>query len=234
MRIALADDDPELLESLSQAITQAGHELERFRTGTDLKTSLQRETYDVVLLDWNMPGHTGLAIVEWAVSKLERPPAFILITSRTDKADVVTGLKAGATDYVVKPEMSEVVLARIEAAQRRHAPPQPDRMVRFGDYTFDRVLHQAQLGEKDITLTNKEFALALLFFDNLNRPLSRGYIFAEVWGGALDVESRTLDLHVSRVRSKLELRPRNGFAIQTVFGFGYRMDEIGDIGELDA
>ncbi len=228
MRIALADDDPELLDSLSQAISQAGHDLERFRNGTELKTSLQRETYDVVLLDWNMPGHTGLAIVEWAVAKLERPPAFILITSRTGKADIVTGLKAGATDYVVKPEMAEVVLARIEAAHRRQAPPQPDRMVSFGDYTFDRVLQKASLRGEDITLTNKEFELSLLFFDNLNRPLSRGYIFAEIWGGALDVESRTLDLHVSRVRSKLQLRPRNGFAIQTVFGFGYRMDEIGE------
>lgn len=229
MRIALADDDPELLESLSQAVVDAGHELERFRTGTDLKTSLQRETYDVVLLDWNMPGHTGLAIVEWAVSKLDHPPAFILITSRTNKSDIVKGLKAGATDYVVKPELSEVVLARIEAAHRRHAPPQADRTVLFGEYAFDRLLQQARLGERDIALTNKEFALALLFFDNLNRPLSRGYIFSEVWGGALDVESRTLDLHVSRVRSKLELRPQNGFAIQTVFGFGYRMDEIGEI-----
>lgn len=231
MRIAFADDDADLLDDLSGALAAASHEVVRFRDGTQLKTSLQRETYDVVLLDWNMPGETGIAIVEWATQKLDSPPPFIIITSRTDKGDVVAGLRAGASDYVVKPEIPEVVLARIEAAGRRNQPKTQDRIADFGPYRFDRVLQKVWLAGEEVALTNKELLLALLFFDNMNRPLSRGYAFGQVWGGSPNVESRTLDLHVSRIRSKLQLRPQNGFAIQTVFGFGYRLDEIADPAE---
>ncbi len=228
MRIAIADDDPELLEQLHSALENTTHQCVRFRNGTDLMTSLKRETYDVVLVDWNMPGQTGLNIIEWATQTLEKPPAFILITSRADKSDVVRGLEAGAVDYVVKPESNEVILARIEAANRRMRPPELDRFTRFGDYEIDRLLKTIVWKGEPVKLTNKEVELATLFFDNLNRPLSRAYIFGQVWGGVPDVESRTLDLHVSRVRSKLQLRPQHGFAIQTVFGFGYRMDKCSE------
>jgi len=231
MRIAIADDDPELLEQLHSALDDTEHQCERFRSGDHLITSLKRETYDVVLVDWNMPGETGLNVIEWATQTLEKPPAFILITSRSDKSDVVRGLEAGAVDYVVKPESKEVILARIEAANRRMRPPEANRFTRFGDYEIDRLLKVITWKGDPVKLTNKEVELATLFFDNLNRPLSRAYIFGQVWGGVPDVESRTLDLHVSRVRSKLQLRPQHGFAIQTVFGFGYRMDRCNEPGE---
>ena len=224
MRIAIADDDPELLEQLSNALKDSSHQYEKFRAGHELVTSLKRETYDVVLVDWNMPGKTGVEVIQWATETLENPPAFILLTSRSEKADIVRGLEAGAVDYVVKPESKEVIFARIEAASRRIKPADVDRHATFGDYKIDRLLRRITWRDEDMKLTAKETELATLFFDNLNRPLSRSYIFGQVWGGVLDVESRTLDIHISRVRSKLNLRPHNGFAIQTVFGFGYRMD----------
>jgi len=228
MRIAIADDDPELLAQLDAALQNTEHQCETFRTGEQLITSLKRETYDVVLVDWNMPGETGLGVVQWATNSLEKPPAFILLTSRSDKADIVRGLEAGAVDYVVKPESKEVIFARIEAANRRLRPPEPDRFAQFGDYEIDRLLKAITWKGEPVKMTNKEVEVATLFFDNLNRPLSRAYIFGQVWGGVPDVESRTLDLHVSRVRSKLQLRPQHGFAIQTVFGFGYRMDRCNE------
>jgi len=228
MRIAIADDDPELLEQLSSALAKTPHQFEKFRSGTELQTSLKRETYDVVLVDWNMPGRTGLEIVQWAMQTLEQPPAFILLTSRSDKSDVVRGLEAGAIDYVVKPESMEVISARIEAASRRIKPAEVDRHSVFGDYKIDRLLRTIAWRDEEVKLTAKETELATLFFDNLNRPLSRAYIFGQVWGGVPDVESRTLDIHISRIRAKLALRPQNGFAIQTVFGFGYRMDRCSE------
>jgi DNA-binding response OmpR family regulator len=231
MRIAIADDDPELLEQLGNAIDGTVHQCERFRSGTELTTFLKRETCDVVLVDWNMPGRTGLDLVKWATSSLQNPPAFIILTSRSDKSDVVLGLEAGAVDYVVKPESEEVILARIEAAHRRLNKGGPERFGKFGAYDVDRVTKQITRAGESLNLTNKEADLAILFFDNLNRPLSRAYIFGEVWGSVPEVESRTLDLHVSRIRSKLELRPKHGFAIQTVFGFGYRMDKSVEAGE---
>lgn len=231
MRVAIADDDPELLEQLSNALEDTPHQHEKFRSGLELVTSLKRETYDVVLVDWNMPGKTGFEVIQWAVETLEDPPAFILLTSRSEKGDIVRGLEAGAVDYVVKPESMEVIFARIEAANRRLKPAEPERHAEFGDYEIDRLLRVIKWQGDEVKLTAKETELATLFFDNLNRPLSRAYIFGKIWGGVPNVESRTLDIHISRVRSKLNLRPANGFAIQTVFGFGYRMDRCSESDE---
>ncbi len=226
MRIAIADDDPEILDQVASVLANTDHDFEQFRTGTDLKIALQRDTYDVVLADWNMPGATGLDVLQWANESIEQPPAFILITSRSEKGDVVRGLEKGASDYIVKPESGEVILARIEAAGRKIVAEKNDRFEEFGNYHIDRLQQIIKRSGEEIKLTSKEFKVALLFFENMNRPLSRSYIFSQVWGGSLDIETRTLDMHISRVRSKLGLRPQNGYAIQTVFGFGYRMDQF--------
>lgn len=225
MRVAIADDDPELLEQLSAALEGSAHNFDRYRNGAEMLTALKRETYDVVLIDWNMPGASGLEIVTWAAGNLVPPPAMILLTSRAEKDDVVRGLEAGAIDYIVKPESNEVILARIDAAMRKVRANEKPRFEQFGRYRIDRLQEVIETDGEPVKLTAKEFKVAELLFDNLNRPLSRNYIFAQVWNGSPDMETRTLDMHISRVRSKLELRPQNGFAIQTVFGFGYRMDD---------
>lgn len=225
MRVAIADDDPELLEQLAAAFDGSRHNYDRYRNGAEMLTALKRETYDVVLIDWNMPGATGLEIVTWANANLAPAPAMILLTSRADKGDIVRGLEAGAIDYIVKPESSEVILARIEAAVRKIGTSERPRFAQFGIYRLDRMQEAIERDGEAIRLTSKEFKVAELLFDNLNRPLSRNYIFAQVWNSSPDMETRTLDMHISRVRSKLALRPENGFAIQTVFGFGYRMDD---------
>ncbi|MXO90979.1 response regulator transcription factor [Pontixanthobacter aquaemixtae] len=224
MRVAVADDDPEILDQITGMLEGSEHQCDKFQNGQDLIVALKRETYDVVLLDWNMPQATGIDVIEWAGEALKSPPAFILMTSRSGKSDVVRGLKQGASDYIIKPETAEVVIARIEAAGRRLETNQKPRHNDFGNYKIDRLKETIEVNGETPKLTAREFKVAALFFDNLNRPLSRNYIFLQVWGGNVDLETRTLDMHVSRIRSKLALRPENGFAIQTVFGFGYRMD----------
>lgn len=226
MRLAIADDDPELRAHLSKVLEQAGHDFDAYADGKSCMKALTRETYDAVLLDWNMPGATGLEVVEWAQRELPAPPAIILMTSRSGANEVVRGLEAGAADYIVKPESDAVILARIDAATRKSGSNTPKAASEtFGDFTFDSSLEMVTFKGKEIELTSKEFALALLFFRNLNRPLSRSYLFQKIWGISPDTETRTLDVHISRVRTKLDLRPQNGFSIQTVFGFGYRMDQ---------
>ncbi|WP_271078439.1 response regulator transcription factor [Aurantiacibacter sp. MUD61] len=233
MRIAVADDDQEVLAQITGCLESSGHTFDTFRNGKDLLVALRRETYDVVLVDWNMPGATGPEVVQWGNDTLDQPPAFILITSRSDKADIVKGLEQGASDYIVKPESEEVILARIEAAARRHGTAgRSERFQTYGEYKIDRLNEEIEHKGERVKLTSKEFKVAALFFENLNRPLSRSYIFSQIWGNMGDIATRTLDMHVSRVRSKLELRPHNGFAIQTVFGFGYRMDAFFDDAEL--
>lgn len=228
MRIALADDEKDILEQVSFVVKKAGHDVNCFNDGLQILNALKRETFDVVMLDWNMPGMSGVEVLKWANENLDSPPAFILLTSRQDKSDVVNGLEAGAIDYVVKPETDEVIRARIEAAGRRASSPESKRHEWFGPYEIDR-LEKAITREADkIQLTAKEFDLADVFFQNLDRPLSRGYLFSRVWGGHAEIETRTIDMHVSRLRSKLKLSPENGFVIRTVFGFGYRMDQYAE------
>jgi len=226
MRVAVADDDPEILDQIAGSLEKSAHKCDRFSNGQDLMVALKRDTYDIVLLDWNMPKATGLDVMAWAKEALDHPPAFILMTSRSGKADVVRGLKLGASDYIIKPESDEVVQARIEAAGRGIGHSSESRHVTYGDYAIDRLEKTIALKGETPKLTAREFKVASLFFENLNRPLSRNYIFLQVWGDTIDLETRTLDMHVSRIRSKLALRPENGFAIQTVFGFGYRMDSF--------
>ncbi|KWV90932.1 response regulator transcription factor [Erythrobacter sp. YT30] len=224
MRVALADDEQDLLDQIAGIVMSAGHEVETFRNGTDLQRALQRETYDVVMLDWNMPGQTGLEILHWARDNLPSAPPFIMITSRGENEDVVRGLEAGAVDYITKPESDEIIRARLEAAGRRIGADRPETEVRYGKYTLNRKSKEIDFSGAAVAVTAKEFDLVDLLFQNLDRPLSRGYLFSRIWGGNIELETRTIDVHVSRLRSKLELKPENGYVIRTVFGFGYRMD----------
>ncbi len=228
MRVALADDEKELLEQVSAIVVGAGHEVETFLDGSALQRALQRETYDIVLLDWNMPGMTGPEVVSWAAENMDTPPPFIVMTSRAAKEDVVHGLEAGAVDYIIKPESDEVIKARMEAAARRNETSKPDTHASYGKYSLDRKAKAITVDGEDVPVTSREFDLIDLFFQNFDRPLSRGYLLSKVWGGNADLETRTVDVHISRLRAKLKLEPANGFVISTVFGFGYRMDAYND------
>ena len=228
MRVAIADDEKELLEQVEAVILNAGHEVETFGNGTDLQRALQRETYDVVLLDWNMPGKTGPEVVSWARENLDMPPPFIVITSRGAKEDIVHGLEAGAVDYITKPESDEVIRARVEAAGRRADTAKPEVEATYGKYHLNRKAKTIEVDGEAVLVTSMEFDLIDLLFKNFDRPLSRGYLLSKVWGGNAGLETRTVDVHISRLRSKLKLNPANGFVISTVFGFGYRMDAYND------
>ena len=224
MRIALAEDEQDLREQLAAIVVAGGHDIEVFANGKSLQTALKRDTYDVVLLDWNMPGLTGLDVLNWAAEHMECPPAFIMITSRSATDDVVRALEAGAVDYIIKPEADEIIRARLEAAGRRIGFANSEARAEFGKYVLDRKAKTIEFDGEAIAVTAKEFDLADLMFQNVDKPLSRAYLFARVWGSDVELETRTIDVHISRLRSKLKLEPGNGFVVRTVFGFGYRMD----------
>lgn len=226
MRVAVADDEPELAAQVATILENAGIDSETFTSGKSIQTALKRDTYDVVLLDWNMPDLSGIDVLAWAVDKLEAPPRFIMLTARADQDDVVNALEAGASDYIVKPEHPAIIVARVNAVARRDATPDRERSNAYGPFTFDNLERTVSVDGDEVKLTAKEFDLANLLFRNLNRPLSRSYLLAEIWGSSEGVETRTLDMHVSRVRSKLGLRAETGFAIQSVFGFGYRLESF--------
>lgn len=225
MRIGVVDDDEATITFLSQVLANGGHTCVPFRRSSDVIPALRDDTFDLLLFDWNMPELTGLDLVTWARSNIAPCPPIIMLTSRSDKEDIAAALNAGADDFIIKPESAIVIGARVDAVLRRsQTPPSTAGRDRFGPYEFDRQYERAILHDADVMLTSKEFALSYLFFSNLQKPLSRRYIMDKVWKSMAGISTRTLDMHVSRIRSKLRLCADNGYRLETVFGFGYRLE----------
>jgi DNA-binding response OmpR family regulator len=231
MRVAIADDESEIIEFLGRIVEEQGYVYAGYPDGTALSNALLRDTFDLVILDWNMPGKNGMEILEWMKNAVEDCPPVIMMTSRTAKQDISDALNAGADDYITKPEDKNVIAARINALLRRNSGASAmEATAQYGDYILNRIEQRVKHGDKEIALTAKEFELTDLMFRNRDRTLSRRYIMETVWRTNAHLATRTLDMHVSRIRSKLALKPENGFRIFTVFGYGYRLETLGNGG----
>ena len=228
MRIAVLDDDPAQTDFVGQTLTAAGHTCYAFTEGKALKKRLQRETFDLLVLDWNVPDMSGEEVLKWVrVNQAGHSLPIIFMTSRDDEAGITQILNAGADDYVVKPVSGPILLARIGSLLRRDYPVAAEAAVReFEQFRFDVNLKQAYVGDKPVSLTQKEFELALLLFQHLDRPLSRAHILDLVGKQATDIPSRTMDTHISMLLMKLGLRPENGYRLAPIYGYGYRLERI--------
>lgn len=227
MRLAVLDDDKELCAQVAMLMRGAGHNCFEFHQGEALRRALRRESFDLLVMDWELPDISGVELLAWVKENLNPPPPVIMLTGRTGEADIVKGLDVGADDYVTKPLVPSVLRARVEALLRRSygAGEQP-KIEEFGDHKFDPLQMTVTFKGDPITLTAKEFGLALVLFRNLNRPLSRAYIMETVWGRNPDIPSRTLDAHVSQIRGRLGMRPENGLRLASVYSFGYRLESL--------
>ncbi|MFJ2989371.1 response regulator transcription factor [Collimonas sp. NPDC087041] len=227
MRIAVLDDDPSQTDLVCQVLTSSGHTCHPFQSGKEILNQLRRESYDMLVLDWQVPDLSGPEVLRWVRDKLPRTIPVLFITSRSGEDDIVEGLAAGADDYMIKPIRRSELVARVQALLRRAYPIQnSSEQIVFNDYLFETRSGRLTLAGKPIEITQKEFDLALLFFRNLGRPLSRAYILEAVWSRDVDIPSRTMDTHVSRVRSKLQLRPENGYRLAPVYSYGYRLEQL--------
>lgn len=226
MHIAVVDDDEEVLTFVEHVLAGDGHRCSLYKNGRSFLAALQRETFDLFIIDWSMPEMSGIEIIQWVKSRLHPCPPVMMLTHRSRNEEIAGALNAGADDFAVKPESAIVLSARVNALLRRNGNGAggDSALVQFSDYGFDRRRDVVMLAGAEIQLTSKEFALALLFFSNLNRPLSRPYIMEKVWMSVATLSTRTLDMHVSRIRAKLSLRPENGFSLRTIFGYGYRLE----------
>jgi len=227
MRIAVLDDEPSARAFVIQTLMEAGHYCYEFPNARTLVTRLRQDTFDLVILDWNMPDRSGVDIIGWMRENMEHPVPSLLLTNRNHDEDIVTGLNAGADDYIVKPVQPPVLLARIGAIRRRTAPREAaGTNERYGPYTLQPARQTVGVDDDTIQLTAKEFELAATLFRNLHRPLSRAYLLEIVWGRNPDLPTRTLDAHISRIRAKLGLRPERGFRLVPVYSYGYRLEAI--------
>lgn len=227
MRIAVLDDDRSQTELVCQVLSAAGHTCHPFLSGKEMLNQLRRESFDMLIIDWQVPDLSGADVLRWAREKLPQDLPVMFMTSRSGEDDIVAGLAAGADDYMIKPLRRGELLARVQALLRRAYPSQNMvEQIQFGAYTFETRTARVSKNGVQIEVTQKEFELALLFFRNLGRPLSRAYILEAVWARDIELPSRTMDTHVSRVRTKLQLRPEFGFRLAPVYSYGYRLEQI--------
>jgi DNA-binding response OmpR family regulator len=227
MRIAVLDNDRSQTDLISQVLSSAGHSCHPFDSGKDMLNQLRRESYDMLIIHWQAPDASGAEVVRSVRERLPANLPVMFITSRSGEDDIVAGLAAGADDYMIKPVRRGELLARVQALLRRAYPAQnAAEQIKFGHYVFEARTGRLTMKGTPIEVTQKEFDLALLFFRNIGRPLSRAYILEAVWARDIEVPSRTMDTHVSRVRSKLNLRPEHGFRLAPVYSYGYRLEQM--------
>ncbi|MBN3815667.1 response regulator transcription factor [Paraburkholderia sp. Se-20369] len=228
MRIAVLNDDAALLDLVGHTLSAAGHVCYAFTEGKALRKRLQCETFDLLVLDWTMPDMSGEEVLTWVrANRAEHSPPIAFMTGRDDEAGIMQILDASADDYVVKPVSGPILRARVGLLLHRAYPVNAEEAVcEFDPFRFDVNLKRAYVGDKPVSLTQKEFELALLLFQHLDESLSRAYILDVVWKRTTDIQSRTMDTHISTLRSKLGLQPASGYRLAPVYGYGYRLEHV--------
>lgn len=228
MKIAILEQDRAQAELICQVLTAAGHGCQAFDNARECLAQLRKETADMLVMDWNVPDMEGAEVLRRAKEKMAANAPTIFLVGSNAEDDIIAGVTAGADDYLVKPLRRGELVARISALLRRAYPSQNSaEQLQFGPYIFETRPGRLIKDGSVVDVTQKEFSLALLFFRNIGRPLSRAYIHESVWVRDSDVPSRTMDTHVSRVRNKLSLRPENGFRLVPVYSYGYRLEKLG-------
>lgn len=227
MNIALVEDDPIQCNLLGNWLKEAGYQCNCYTTGEAFTASLDDNRHQLLLLDWELPGFSGLELLRKLRQEASHSLPVMFITLRDEEEDIVAALKNGADDYLVKPLRKQELLARIEALARRTTDYRPLQGVRqVGPFSIDQRSRRLRRNGSTIELTQKEFGLANHLLGNIGKLLSRDELLEEVWGHAASLNTRTVDTHISRVRKKLELVPEQGWNLCAVYQHGYRLDRL--------
>lgn len=226
MKIAFLEDNIAFAQLVVAMLEAAGHEVTHFASGRLCLNSVTSNPYDMCLFDWEVPDMSGPEVLSSLKLKGQFPPV-IFMTGRDAEEDVVRMIDAGADDYIVKPPNASVLIARINALYRRtHASENQEPIVHYGNLTVDFDKRRFDIGGAPVKLTEKETELAIYFFGQIGTLLSRSHLIKVVWGTTPDIDTRTIDVHVSHLRSKLSLLPQHGWRLISVYHQGYRLERL--------
>ena len=227
--IVVVEDESAIAELISINLRHAGHEVTIAATAEQARQEIDAMLPDLVVLDWMLPGQSGLALArQWRAAARTRELPIIMLTARGEEADKVAGLDAGADDYLSKPFSTNELMARIRAVLRRKAPEALEDVVEVAGLRIDpstrRVSRRTDQGEIDLKLGPTEFRLLHFFMTHTERVHSRAQLLDRVWGDHVFIEERTVDVHVKRLREALAPASCSGM-IETVRGAGYRLTQ---------
>jgi len=223
-RVLVVEDEESFSDALSYMLRREGYEVEVAGTGTDALQLFDRGGADLVLLDLMLPGLSGTEVCRELRTRSHVP--IIMVTARDSEVDKVVGLELGADDYVTKPFSSRELVARIRAVLRRGAEPEELMLnvVEAGPVRMDVERHVVTVDGHPVALPLKEFDLLELLLRNAGRVLTRGQLIDRVWGSDYVGDTKTLDVHVKRLRAKIEPDPGNPKYLVTVRGLGYKFE----------
>ena len=226
MKIAFLEDNIAFAQHIVAILETAGHEVTHFSSGRLCLNAVTSNQFDLCLLDWEVPDMSGPEVLSSLKLKGNFPPT-IFMTGRDAEEDVVQMIEAGADDYIVKPPNASVLIARVNALYRRnHANDYQEAVVTYGNLTVDSEKRKFEINGEPVKLTEKETELALYFFSQVGTLLSRAHLIKVVWGTTPEIDTRTIDVHVSHLRSKLGLLPQHGWRLISVYHQGYRLEKL--------
>lgn len=227
MKVALLEDDLAQAKLLTQWLTEAGYEVFHRDTVSGFKSMLKEQPIDMALLDWQLPDATGVDALSWIRAQYEVHLPVVFSTQRDSEGDVVAALKAGADDYMIKPPRQAELLARLAAVGRRAGLDKlTSPTMTLAHIDIDQEAQRVFVHGEEVKLTRKDYLLTCCVIKNQGKLLSREYLLREVWGVDAELNTRTVDMHISRMRRNLQLDPSCGYAIKTVYQHGYRLEKV--------
>jgi two-component system phosphate regulon response regulator PhoB len=220
-RVLVVEDESSIAELIAVNLRHQGMLAVLAPDGEAAQKEIDEVLPDVILLDWMLPGHSGLVLARrWRADPRTKTIPILMLTARGDEPDKVAGLDAGADDYITKPFSTQELLARIRAVLRRRAPEQASDVVKVGLLQLDGSTHRVSYQDQSIKLGPTEFKLLNYLMHHAERVHSRSQLLDRVWGDHVFIEERTVDVHVKRLREALG---EAGAMVETVRGVGYRI-----------
>jgi two-component system phosphate regulon response regulator PhoB len=225
-RVLVVDDEADIVALVAYHLAKAGYRVSTASTGTDALTQAQSETPAIVVLDLMLPGMSGFEVLEQLrADEATAHVGVLMLTARRDEPDRIRGLSIGADDYLTKPFSPQELVLRVGAILRRlgAAGTSAGDVISIGSVRIDRAAHRVMVSREEIELTPTEFKLLLTLAERKGRVQARSHLLEAVWEAAPDIQTRTVDMHVQRLRTKLGTM---GDMIETVRGFGYRINPM--------
>ncbi|MDH3327441.1 MAG: response regulator transcription factor [Gammaproteobacteria bacterium] len=226
MNVYLVEDDIQLSELMSLWLEAENIESDCFTTGKSILDALNTSKCDLIVLDWNLPDMQGDDLLISIRDKIGWDTPIIFVTGRTEKDDIVSALEKGANDYMTKPvdRKEWVARVRLQLRQKIQQGEFERKVIKLENIEINTDTHTITVSNRNIDITPKEFEVAFQLFKNIGKVVSRKDLMKNIWGYSSEINTRTVDTHISRVKRKLELTPDKKWNLSSIYNYGYRLE----------